>query len=519
MKIRSLSITNFRAYKNTTQIFFDDLTVFVGKNDVGKSTILEALDIFFHDGKDLIKYDKADLNIQESRVGNENTIISVVFDDLPEQVVIDATSNTTLKDEYLFNADGLLEVVKKFHSGSSTKIFIRALHPTNPQCSDLLLKKNSELKSILKNNDIFCENQSSNVSIRRAIWEHYSDDLGLQLIDIDVSKEDVKKIWGNISAYLPVYSLFQSDRKNSDGDSEVQDPLQEAVKQIINDSALKNSLAEIANIVMSKLNEVSDRTLSKLREMNPDIASSLTPVIPSVESLKWSDVFKKVSISGDDGIPINKRGSGVKRLVLLNFFRAEAERRVEERSEELGNTGVIYAIEEPETSQHAENQRTLIQSLKRLSNLPHTQVILTTHSGFIVKELSFESLRLIDDIDGEKKVLNVDSKVLTYPSLNEVNFLAFDEVTEEYHNELYGFIDERGWLNDYEKGKKLVTYNQIQSNNKGTGYKTLQITQSRYIRNQIHHPENKYNIRFTFQELRDSIEDMRRYIQNRLGED
>ena len=54
MKIRSLSITNFRAYKNTTQIFFDDLTVFVGKNDVGKSTILEALDIFFHDGKKVV---------------------------------------------------------------------------------------------------------------------------------------------------------------------------------------------------------------------------------------------------------------------------------------------------------------------------------------------------------------------------------------------------------------------------------------------------------------------------------
>ena len=56
MKIHSLSITNFRAYKDTTEILFDDLTVFVGKNDVGKSTILEALDIFFHDGKGLIKH-------------------------------------------------------------------------------------------------------------------------------------------------------------------------------------------------------------------------------------------------------------------------------------------------------------------------------------------------------------------------------------------------------------------------------------------------------------------------------
>ena len=47
MKIVSLKIKNFRGYKDLTEIKFDNLTVFVGKNDIGKSTILEALDIFF----------------------------------------------------------------------------------------------------------------------------------------------------------------------------------------------------------------------------------------------------------------------------------------------------------------------------------------------------------------------------------------------------------------------------------------------------------------------------------------
>lgn len=38
MKIHSLSLTNFRGYKHSGKILFDDLTVFVGKNDIGKST-------------------------------------------------------------------------------------------------------------------------------------------------------------------------------------------------------------------------------------------------------------------------------------------------------------------------------------------------------------------------------------------------------------------------------------------------------------------------------------------------
>ena len=46
MKIKQLKISNFRSYKEEVIINFNDLNVFVGKNDIGKATILEALDIF-----------------------------------------------------------------------------------------------------------------------------------------------------------------------------------------------------------------------------------------------------------------------------------------------------------------------------------------------------------------------------------------------------------------------------------------------------------------------------------------
>ena len=49
MKINTVKIKNFRSYKDEINIEFGDLTAFVGKNDIGKSTVLEALDIFFND--------------------------------------------------------------------------------------------------------------------------------------------------------------------------------------------------------------------------------------------------------------------------------------------------------------------------------------------------------------------------------------------------------------------------------------------------------------------------------------
>lgn len=510
MKIESIKIKNFRSYEKETEICFDDLTVLVGKNDIGKSTILEALDIFFNDGTGVVKIDKNDLNIHAVENGDNETVISVCFSELPESIIIDSTVQTTLADEHMLNSDNLLEVVKKYKNGGKASVYIQAKHPTNADCADLLLKKNSELKQIIRKKDIECDNQSINATMRKAIWEYYADDLNLQDVEIEVKKEDAKKIWDKLSTYLPVYSLFQSDRKNSDSDNEVQDPLKEAVKQIINDEKLQKELSAVAKAVETKLREVSDRTLKKIQEMDPDVANSLNPTFPTADKLKWADVFKAVSITGDEGIPINKRGSGVKRLILLNFFRAEAERRMEEGD----NTGIIYAIEEPETSQHPSNQRLLIEALKQLAQTRNTQILLTTHSPVIVKELEFSNLRLIlADNDG-KRIVPADAAVLRYRSLNEVNYIAYGEATEEYHDELYGFLEERHLLRNYEAEKPTRPYIQEGFNSGPRDY-CLTV----YIRHQIHHPENEQNIRFTKDELKQSIEEMRDYIQNHIRDD
>mgnify|MGYP000065394173 CR=1 FL=1 len=55
MKIKSVKIKNFRGYRDEMRVDFDDLTVLIGKNDIGKSTILEALDIFFNETSGVVK--------------------------------------------------------------------------------------------------------------------------------------------------------------------------------------------------------------------------------------------------------------------------------------------------------------------------------------------------------------------------------------------------------------------------------------------------------------------------------
>ncbi|MFP4387182.1 MAG: AAA family ATPase [Alphaproteobacteria bacterium] len=508
MKISQVKIKNFRAYRDEQIVDFNDLTVFVGKNDVGKSSILEALDIFFNEGKGTIKIDKEDINKQNSESGQTDILISVVFEDLPDSIIIDSTNQTSLTDEYLLTSEGKLEITKVYPNAGKEKVYIRAHHPKKSECADLLLKKQADLKKIIENNEIACEDKTRNAVMRRAIWSHYQDDLDLDLVEIDASKEDAKNIWNQLKNYLPLYSLFQSDRKNSDGDSEVQDPMKLAVSEIFKDSEINQTLDEIASKVNEKLSEIANRTCEKLREMNPEIADSLNPVIPATEDLKWGDVFKNVSIAGDDDIPLNKRGSGVKRLILLNFFRAEVERRKSERHV----PNVVYAVEEPETSQHPDHQKKLIEAFISLSNTQNTQILMTTHSPAIVKMLEFAHLKLISDESDGKQIVQIEENKLPYPSLNEVNFYAFDVGSDEYHNELYGFIEYKEWLDDYKVFQQGTerTYKRIDRNNNEI---ELSIILSEYIRHQIHHPENNLNNRYSHEELSQSILAMREFIE------
>jgi len=387
MKIKKLILENFRIFKERTTIDFDNLTAFIGKNDIGKSTVLEALDIFLNEKDAHVKIDKDDLS---KGANSSDILLGVVLEDLPRKLIIDATVQTDLKEEYLLNKNGNLEVHKIYSNGKLKRTSILANHPNNPKLNDLLSFKISELKTKAQVLGIDLSEEDKRVSskIRKAIRESIDEEIKLEEISIPLDKEGAKQIWEQLKNYMPLYALFQSDRQNVDQDSEVQDPMKIAIKKILQKEELQIKLKGIQKEVETTITEIANQTIEKLNEMSPEIAQELKPEIPEP---KWENVFKGITISSDEGIPLNKRGSGVRRLILLNFFRAEAEKKKEERN--IPN--IIYAFEEPETSQHPEHQRKLIEAFLELSSRDDAQIIVSTHSPGIASLLPIESLRFL----------------------------------------------------------------------------------------------------------------------------
>ena len=118
MRLKSVKLTNFRGYQDTTVIPIDEaMTGIVGRNDFGKSTILEALAIFFE--ADGAKADKNDINCFQLEAGANKFEITCVFDELPDALILDENVKTTLADELLLNAEGCFEIIKVFKATTS----------------------------------------------------------------------------------------------------------------------------------------------------------------------------------------------------------------------------------------------------------------------------------------------------------------------------------------------------------------------------------------------------------------
>lgn len=222
---------------------------------------------------------------------------------------------------------------------------------------------------------------------------------------------------------------------------------------------------------------------------------------------RMEDLLNATDTKMNDTLPFSPQLADAIREAVRDYHEGSMYKR-----DEANAPGIIYAIEEPETSQHSENQKKLINALIALSAESNVQVIITTHSAVLVNALDFKNIRLICADGSRKHVEAVRSGQLPFPSLNEVNYLAFSEISEGYHDELYGYLKEQGWLNEYKQGKATVSYKRL--NFDGTTLEQ-QICMTEYIRHQIHHPENKYNARFNDLQLRRSIEDMRAFVTSK----
>lgn len=231
-----------------------------------------------------------------------------------------------------------------------------------------------------------------------------------------------------------------------------------------------------------------------------------------------SAFLKAGQISVDDGVktPLNEKGTGMQRAVALAAIQVYAKNLIMHPENPEKTKPLFFFIDEPENCLHPIAQKKLIDALVTISS--SRQIFVSTHSPFILKQFNSENhdLMIFERESGNVKITN--SEALSFfpwsPSWGEINYKAYGIPTIEFHNELYGYLQEKFAVEkEAEVETFLVRRGQLQTKQwtrvrGGTPETPRAVTLMTFVRNTIHHPENRQNANFTDAELKKSIDDL-----------
>ena len=240
------------------------------------------------------------------------------------------------------------------------------------------------------------------------------------------------------------------------------------------------------------------------------------------DELKIDSFFKNTSIFINDGvaIPMSEKGNGMQRSVALALLQVYAEELAHD--EERGQTKPFYLfIDEPELCLHPKGQTKLLEALLEISKTK--QVFLTTHSPYFLVTPHLSNVGLFifrkDGISNIVEDASLEPMFPWSPTWGEINFKAYKLPTVELHNELYGRLQDKNGKFSERDFEQWINAQGIQFskhwtrvNSDGTVRQPYPVSLQTFIRNHIHHPENRQNVLYTENELKQSIEEMIRLL-------
>ena len=268
------------------------------------------------------------------------------------------------------------------------------------------------------------------------------------------------------------------------------------------------------HIGMAPPETVRNRRINRFKNAFSQVFDNLNISRIVTEDGKKKVCFKK----NDTDVDIASLSSGEKQIVFRGAFLLRNQQSTK---------GSVVLIDEPEISLHPTWQIKIYDYYRKLFKETDTtqtsQIFFATHSQYVLRSaLENRANTLIVLL--KHMGTNVDVKRITAPLVlptvtsAELNYIAFDIVSNDYHIQLFGYLQNKIAHNrslEYCSVKLCDTYITQQAYYDGTkhrkpssytlrGQTTFYDTLPTYIRNAIDHPDPTRT--FTQQELRNSIE-------------
>jgi predicted ATP-dependent endonuclease of OLD family len=431
MRLTKFRIRHYKSIVDTGDCYFSDkLTILAGKNESGKTSVLEALEDFHQD-----KTIRGEAKPIEGD-GVPEVSISFALSDLETNVIL-----KTISAEYPVSKKIFISLTKKF--GATTYL----LDPESRKqigLSDIYEVSKKRILESIKKIDALIKIAGSDVKFPRLEKQKFSDfkaeavtfksqnssltDVIAEIANIEKSSDDYfarEKLATSfveefVKSQLPYFILFSS----------FDDEFPKSI-----------SIASLAaNDWAKDLEHVSNFSIAKMASTNQQEQVNHENSV----NVDFTDKFDKYWTQDKIKLQVKKDGTDINFWIVENnklYYpsqRSQGQRwylsfyvKIVARLQE--DKPNIILIDEPGLYLHAKAQKDLLQVLLEHTN--ENPVVFSTHSPYLITEDNLENVRLIEKTDAGTKILGkihahptADKETLT-PILTAIGLGINDSIT------------------------------------------------------------------------------------------
>ncbi|MDV3575014.1 hypothetical protein CMU59_17125 [Elizabethkingia anophelis] len=421
VKITQLSVSNFRLLDDVSINIEDDITLIVGKNNTGKTSLFEIINLFFESNNKISFHDFSQNSYEAFdscyKIFSDKLLVEPdeIKKDEIEKEIIAKIPRIILRIEIEYDKinDSLINISDFISDLDDLKNEASIVFKYEPKDTINLFKTfhNRDLKTVGLI-EWLNENINSYYSTRVFGGDNLIEDNVLSKVSkvlcfetIQASRKlDDTKMDKNRSLAVGFSEYYRNI--HSDKDGEVED--------------LKTALKDVSTELDERYGKVLERILIKLKSFGIDKEINIPEIVLKSKFDPENIIKNNIKYfykNGDIELPESYNGLGYSNLIFLvlkivsfieNFKKNKAKHQMEI---------LTILLEEPEAHLHPQMQQVFVEQVRetiekaKVEDNIRVQLIISTHSSHMIAEAglnvkrSFERIRYFSKIKSDKKYI------------------------------------------------------------------------------------------------------------------
>jgi putative ATP-dependent endonuclease of the OLD family len=386
MDVTKITIKNFRLLQDTILDVRKGISLLIGKNNTGKTSIIALFERFF-------KSNKFDFN--DYPLCNRNKILALTKNTLDSDLAIqmileikyDMDDNLGDLSEFILDLDVTLDTVK------------------------LLFECSVDKASLLKD---ISDNPDPQRYISKNLGEYMHTKLYVFQNEEDLNWQDRSNlVLKDLNLIKNVINLQVIHAKRDVSSSEESSRGKEALSLLTT-----NFFKHKSKSTGDEFDEINQKMIDMDLQLNGTYATMFDPFLQNAKLLLSMENLKVVSniqsnelvssssqvVYGDDDLflPEHLNGLGYMNILYL-LLNIEIKKERILKDNKLIN---ILFIEEPEAHTHPQMQYVFAKQINTIiQGIPNLQTIITTHSSHIVSQCDFQDIRYLSKTDTDNIII------------------------------------------------------------------------------------------------------------------